>query len=582
MFHLICLSAALVFNTFTWTAQAAVNENPLSAHISIRPDPVHAGANLEVLIQMQLAPKHHAYLEQFRLKLASGQHGKLSQFQVTPIVSFFDPISKKEKQGVENIAEMNAVFEVPEEFSSGSQKLSLELTYQACTKEYCLFPKTIPLQIDYTVKEAPSDQISLQGRLQKQFEGSVQNDLWLALILVFFAGVLTSLTPCIFPLIPITLAVLSGGRSKNHKKRDGFFLALFYVLGIAFTYSALGVLAASSGMLFGSFLGHPAVAAALATLFFMMALSLWGYFEVQVPVTLASKFSKFKNKGSWVGCFIAGLLAGIVASPCVGPVLVSILAVVAQSGRIFLGFILLFVFALGMGQLFLWMGTFQGLAKKLPKSGPWMEGVKWVFGLLIMTLGFYYLSPVLNSKQFWFVSLGVFLAYSILIFFRPPHGVLQTHISLRLALIALTALSIFTFARVMKPVSMNTEVQAEYATLPWQTYSDQARLEAQNSGKAIVIDFYADWCVACKELEIYTFSQKEVQDLQSQFVFLKFDATKDSPEFEKLRTQYQILGLPHLVFYDSAGKHRTDLTLTGFEAAKPFSERMKKALTPTN
>ena len=580
MSRLMFYSFVLLIQFATFSVRAAVNENPLSAHISIRPDRVDAGANLDVLIQLQLAPLHHAYLEQFRLQLAPGQKGKLTQFNVTPVIQFLDPISKKEKQGIENTAEMNAVYEVPEEFSYGAQNLKLELTYQACTKEYCLFPKTIPLNVSYMVKETPAEKLTLQSRLQKSFEGSVKNNLLLALVLVFLAGVLTSLTPCIFPLIPITLAVLSGGKHKHHKKREGFLRALCYVLGIAVTYSALGVLAASSGLLFGSFLGHPAVAAGLATLFFLMALSLWGYFEVQLPPKLATHFSKHKSKGGWVGCFVAGLLAGVIASPCVGPVLVSILAVVAQSGRIFLGFILLFVFALGMGQLFLWIGTFHGLAKKLPRSGSWMEGVKWVFGLLIMTLGFYYLNPVLSGKQFWMVSLSVFVIYSILVFFRPPHGTLQTHISARLALIALTALTIFTFAKIMKPVNVASDSQAEYATLPWQTYSDELLNEARKSGKAILIDFYADWCVACKELEIYTFSQPEVQNLQDQFVFLKFDATQNSPEFEKLRTQYEILGLPHLVFYDLTGMYRKDVTATGFEPAKPFAERMKRALQP--
>lgn len=562
-------------------AFAAVNENPLSAHLSVHPSPVDAGANLDVLVQMQLAPGHHAYLEQFRLKIKEGEKGKLSQFSLKPIIKFFDPISKKEKEGIENSAEMSAAFEVPEDFPYGQQMLELELTYQACTKEYCLFPKTIPLKAGYMVKESDAKP-SLQSRLQKRFEGSVKNDLWIALVLVFFAGVLTSLTPCIFPLIPITLAVLSGGRHKHHKKREGFLRALCYVLGISVTYSALGVLAASSGMLFGSLLGHPVVAGALAALFFFMAWSLWGYFEVTLPPKLTSHFSKHKSKGGWIGCFVAGLLAGVIASPCVGPVLVSILAVVAQSGKIFLGFILLFVFALGMGQLFLWIGTFQGLARKLPKSGPWMEGVKWVFGLMIMTLGFYYLAPVLSPKAFWLVALFVFFVNAVLLFFRPPHGTLQDSVAARLTLIALTALTIFTFAKVMKPAPAATtaDTQGQYATLPWQTYSDDVLIEARKSGKGIIIDFYADWCVACKELEIYTFSQASVQELKEQFIFLKFDATKDSPEFNKLRTQYQVLGLPHLVFYDLTGLYRPDLTLTGFEHAKPFTDRMKRALLP--
>jgi len=563
-----------------FTAAAAVNENPLSAYMSVRPDPVDAGANLEILIQIQLAPGHHAYFEQFRLKIKDGEKGKLSKFNINPIVKFYDPISKQQKEGVENNAEMTAVFEVPEEFSYGPQMLELDLTYQACTKEYCLFPKTVQVKTGYLVKE-PAVKPTLQSRLQKKFEGSIKDDLWIALVLVFLAGVLTSLTPCIFPLIPITLAVLSGGKHKHHKKREGFLRALCYVLGISVTYSALGVLAASSGMLFGSFLGHPVVAGTLATLFFFMAWSLWGYFEVTLPPKLTSHFSKHKSKGGWIGCFVAGLLAGVIASPCVGPVLVSILAVVAQSGKIFLGFILLFVFALGMGQLFLWIGTFQGLAKKLPKSGPWMEVVKWVFGLMIMTLGFYYLNPVLSPKAFWFVALIVFLINAVMIFFKPPHGTLQESVSARLILITLTALTIFTFAKVMKPTAAATsEAQSEYAVLPWQTYSDDALLDARKSGKAIIIDFYADWCVACKELEIYTFSQASVQEMKEQFVFLKFDATKDSPEFDKLRTQYQILGLPHLVFYDFMGLYRPDLVLTGFEPAKPFTERMKRALIP--
>lgn len=222
-----------------------------------------------------------------------------------------------------------------------------------------------------------------------EFERTIEDSgLLAALLLVFLAGILSSLTPCVYPLIPITVGIFGARQADSRGK--AFALSFVYVLGIAVTYSVLGVAAASLGTVFGGAMQSPWVLGAIAALFVALGLSSLGLFEFRLPGNLQTKLSQAGSAG-WAGAFLMGLVAGIIAAPCVGPIVAGILLYVAQQQDPVLGWILLMTFAFGMGQLFLVLGTFSSLLNKLPNAGSWMEGVKTVFGVIFLAMAFYYL-----------------------------------------------------------------------------------------------------------------------------------------------------------------------------------------------
>jgi thiol:disulfide interchange protein DsbD len=523
-----------------------INLDPLKVE-SIETPEYKIGETSTLTVFFELAEGHHAYIDQFHIEIESPNYIYISELEVSPIVDFRDPVSKKIKRGTEGNGQLKALFRItkqdlernPNLASKSELPVNLFLTYQACTKTYCLFPKKIPLQtvlkLGGSVKGSGSSLLS--------FDEALSRGIFSVFLLAFLAGILTSFTPCIFPMIPITLAVLgaqqlSGEKAAKRSRFRGLVLSLFYVFGIAITYSLLGVLAAKTGALFGAFLGHPVVVSVIALIFVAMAFSMFGFFEVKLPDTwstkIANRFSSSSGEKNFVGAFLSGIIAGVVASPCVGPVLVSILTYVAQTQNIVMGFSLLFVFALGLGQIFILMGTFSQLLDKLPRSGAWLNRIKYIFGTIMLLMAVYYVLPVLPVDK---IKSG--LGFTSGVFGKED----------------------------------------DYLKPKWLPYSEENLEMAKKSGLPVIIDVKAEWCAACKELEMKTFSHKEVYDLGKRFVWLEFDATNNSPELEKLKEKYTILGLPFVAFHGPDGKWREDLTVTGFEPAAPFLGRMQKAMT---
>lgn len=553
------------------------SDTPQDDHLTLQP-----GSTVEVKLKLQLEPGYHAYLEQYKFELLSPNNLHLSEFQIRPTVKFTDPVTKKTKLGTEGYAEMLSLLEIPPEFASGSHTLKFELTYQACGKDFCLFPQKIPLETSVSVGH---------GQKQDMLTRALEKGWVYALFLVFIAGLLTSFTPCIFPMIPITLAIL-GVKGHERTRPQAFIISLSYVLGIALTYSILGVAAAMTGALFGSLLGHPLVISAVAGLFVLMGLSMYGLFEIQIPSGIANRLTRNPSQKGMIGAFLAGLVAGIVASPCVGPVLISVLAYVAQTQNAVAGFVLLFTFALGLGQLFLVIGTFNHLLSRLPKSGPWMEQVKFIFGSIMIGMAFYYIYPVAHGPLFDGLVATALIVLSIYFGAFKPKAQMHTkgQRTRKAFLMALFVLGSLFAVKSLTPKHMQERlfvisggasgpVEGQKVASPrWFTYSDELLEKAIQEGRPVIIDFKADWCLACKELELYTFSDPNVLNLGEQFIWLSFDATSSSEKLTELQRRYDIGGLPYVVFYNIRGEQVKNLTLTGFEKSDRFLERMKAAL----
>jgi thiol:disulfide interchange protein DsbD len=587
----------MCIGTLVWAQSPTPTENPdpLLTEVSLSRYEWNAGQSGDLKIKLKLPKSYHAYEDMFRLTLLEPDGFRMNAFTIKPIHEFYDKFSKKNRRGVEGTAEMSAHLEAPLKFSKSSRQIILEITYQACSDTFCLFPVTKKIDTPIKLIGAPAEPeiitpVSAPVPLSKNifssdyFSEMLNRGGMLIFVLAFLAGILTSFTPCIFPMIPITLAVL-GNDSENRSRAQNFLRSCIYVLGIATTYSFLGLIAASSGTLFGASLGNPYVLSVICGVFLAMSLSMYGLYDIQVPAWLRQRFGgKVSTSNQHLTTYLTGLFAGIVASPCVGPVLVTILAYVATHQNKVLGFFLLFTYALGMGLIFLVLGLSNQFLRLLPRSGAWMNGVKFVLGSLMLSAFYYYLDLLVPVRAFdAALGLGLITLGSVFGAFKPVKKVidgLQKGLMLATLIVGLgfVAFGVFNLrsygeARVISEGGIDPNLK-----LDWQNYSEELLQKAAREKKPVIIDFWAEWCAACHELEQFTFSDPKVRATSQQFVLLKFDATKDSDELRLLKAKYKIQGLPTVIFYNPQGVWLEGLTLINFEDAPKLLNRMNKSL----
>lgn len=581
-----------------------VAANPLRAEAHFQPTVTSPGGTLDLVIALDLEKNYHAYVDKFKVTIDSPDDLKVDVPRLAPTIEFADPFSKKVRTSVIDRSTLKATVEVPSGFAQGKYVTHIKLIYQACTLEHCLFPKTIDLQAAFSVSAEGQSTAVVETRptsTTNSLSTSINNfnlgkileqGLGLTLLLLFVMGFLTSLTPCIYPMIPITLAVL-GTHTRGRSPGKGFSLSLVYTLGIALTYSTFGVIAARTGALFGSSLSNVWVVSAIALVFVAMALSMFGFFEIQAPAYIRNRLGTARMGHGYLAAFAAGLIAGVVASPCVGPVLVSILAYIAKTQNALLGFGYLFVFSIGMGLPFLVLGASSSLLQRLPRAGHWMEITKTLFGSVMLGMAIYYINPIYPR---WLTLLLAGGAILFVGFFVSDQAVLEAKKQVRMQnifrkllttvlwVVGATLIALGTAYRFgVNSVggvdfSISTHDRTRSSPLAFMSYSESELNAALAARRPVMIDFYADWCLACEELEEKTYPAPAVQALKGDFVFLKVDATNDSPELELVKAKYKVIGLPTLIFYDRSGKIREDLTLTGFEKADEFAARMQSAL----
>lgn len=449
------------------------------------------------------------------------------------------------------------------------------------------------------ISSAPPVQVTSDTSLSGRIKASLAaGDIVLALVLVLFGGLLTALSPCVYPLIPITLSILGARQASSHLK--GFLLAGTYVGGMVILYTSLGVGLAAAGALAGSMLQSPVVTVGIAVFCILMAASMFGAFELALPSGLQTRLSQ-AGGGGFKGAFIMGLVAGIIAAPCTGPVLSFILTIIARDGDVAKGAALMFVYALGMGLPFLVLGTFSQAIARMPKSGRWMEVVKSIFGLLMLGAGVYYLmtgfAPVgelfapLGTK--WWIGplllvVGVALGGLHLAFkYTPPSEKARKAVGLVFATTGLVAVLAWMNsgpAVEMTPINGNGGV-ASARPVEWKVMKDQPDVTAQfdeavaiakKACKPVMIDFFAEWCIACKELDHKTYVDPDVRREAGRFTSIKVDATDESDALNAIQKRYGVLGLPTIVFIDGTGRVLEDPRVTGFVDAKGYLEIMKR------
>lgn len=399
-------------------------------------------------------------------------------------------------------------------------------------------------------------------------EGSI-----LAFAVAFAGGVLTSLTPCVYPLIPITVSIF--GARKAGSRGEAMALSGLYVLGIAAMYSALGVGAALTGAAFGSVMQNPWVIGFVAVVLAVMAASMFGAFELQLPQGLQARLNGVGGAGR-AGAFAMGLVSGIIAAPCTGPVLAAALTFVAAKGSVAFGFGIMFAYALGMGLLFFLIGAFS---VSLPKSGPWMDTVKSVFGVALLAAAGIFLKDAFPAvKGIFSAAHGAALlaagAAALGVLAGALHGSFHGP-ALQRALKGAGVVLLVCGIVYAAGASGARERARAAAGFTWLHSEEEAFRLARAEGRPVIVDFWADWCTACKELDKIAWSDPRVREEASRFVAVKIDGTTGDDAFQRISEKYGIVGMPTVLFIDAKGREIPE-RVTGAIGAEAMIERLRR------
>jgi thioredoxin:protein disulfide reductase len=471
---------------------------------------------------------------------------------------------------------------VPTDAPTGTVSFDGRLRVQACDDQTCLPPSNIPVTITLTVGP---DAVDADASLFGAYEGAQggaggfvsfdqagqqnpiaqlidESGLFWTFVTIFLIGLALNLTPCVYPMLTVTVSIFGNQTDSNILRV--FSKALVYVLGIASMYSALGVLAAVSGGLFGSALQSPWVLAGIGVLLFALALSSFGLYEITLPYWLTSKLGGTQSTG-FIGVYLSGLVVGVFAAPCVGPPVIALLAFVGAKGDILFGFWSFFILSLGLGLPYLILGTFSGLLSKLPRSGVWMVWVKQVFGVVLTGVALFYVGLAFFPKwTVWVIPITLGIGGVYLGFIEGSGTAQRGFRVFKTALgVAGLAAALWMGQALMKP------------SVVWTPYTEDAYGQALADGTPIILDFYADWCIPCLELDRTTFTDERVIQAMEPFARFKVDLTQfDSPESEALRRQFGIAGVPTIVFIGVDGAERTASRVIGFLGPDEFLGKM--------
>ncbi len=479
----------------------------------------------------------------------------------------------------EGITPIFLTLKLSEKLAPGQTTLTGTLQVQACNDQICLAPSRIPVSITLEIVAAKESSNEVNHNLfasytplQSTPAGEPQNQIAqlietqgtaVAFLAIFLIGLALNLTPCVYPMLSVTVS-LFGTQTDTNMVRV-FLKSVVYVLGMATMYSLLGVGAALSGGLFGSWLQSPWVLAGIAALLFGLALSMFGLYQIQIPYWLTSRLGGTTGTGI-VGLYLSGLVVGVFAAPCVGPPVIALLAFVGAKGDPVFGFWTFFVLSLGLGFPYLILGTFSGVLKKVPKSGVWLIWVERIFGVVLTGAALFYLSLAFFPKLSAYVVPALLLVGGIYLGFLEPSGRDKKgflRLKWAFGLLAI-AVSVWGFNALREP------------GLAWESYSSAKIAEAKAGGKPVMMDFYADWCIPCLELDRKTFTDAAVMSATQEFVRLKVDLTHfDSPESEALRKEYAIAGVPTIVFLDRDGNEVRSSRVVGYLSPSEFLEKLK-------
>jgi thiol:disulfide interchange protein DsbD len=538
---------ALIFNAALATQSAGAAVTPLRA--SIATGALEAGGSTTVTLSISIDEGWHInspapnqkFLIPTRLewKLPLG-------IQAAP-PEFPQPITRRlELAGDQDLELFEGEIAVRSRLTAAADAdLSAQATailhYQACNDTVCLRPTSIELVLGWSVAEAGAAAFAGNEEAQK-IAASVKAGPWVVVPLMLGLGLILNLTPCVYPLILVTIAFFGGQAGDRRGRR--IWLAILYVLGIAVTFSAVGASAALSGSFFGAAIAMPQVQLGLALLMVALALSAFGVYQIQIPSALAAKIGS--AGGGALGAFFMGLTMGLVAAPCVGPVVVGLLIYVGSQGDVAHGVWLFFLLALGLGLPYVALAAAAGSISALPRSGAWLQWTEHLFGCVLLAMALYFAGGLLpDNIEHWLMA-GYLAGATVFLAFIDKAGSEFRAFLLGRRVVGVAALAAIGF--VYLPVGDAT------AGLPWQEFSAPAYDSARNSGAPFIIEFGADWCLPCKEMEERTFRDATVLEAGKGMAFISVDMTTSDRRTELILESFEVFGAPTTIFYGPDGK----------------------------
>ena len=537
-----------------------------------------------VIVNWSIAEGYYLYQEKISVKLNQAETSSFDvpTFSISP-EDYNDPyfgLMKIFKKPVQ------AIFKASQPPLKAEDVI--EIAYQGCTEGFCYPPEVkeikvadLPIvQVTDTKKTSEkSTALSEQPKAeQDRLAESLFNSKY-AVFGFFLLGLGLAFTPCVLPMLPLLSAIVIGQNQRPNMWR-AFALSFVYVQGMALTYTLLGLIVAAIGLPFQVALQHPYVMIGLSIIFVLLALSMFGVFTLQLPSSLQTKLSLLSQQqkaGAFGGVFLMGMIAGLVASPCTSAPLSGALLYVAQSGDLFTGAITLYLLALGMGVPLILITLFGN--KILPKSGMWMETVKKLFGFVMLALPVFLISRILPDE--WTPRLWAMLGTAFFIWFAfqmPKNGTgwVFRILFLVAAMISVKPLQTWVWGETSTPSAIENKVVSHVEFKKVKSEAELQQALAENNKPLVMLDLYADWCVACKEFEKETFSDLSVQKAFGDMLLLQVDMTKNSEENRALMTKYKVLGLPTILFFNRDGKEIEGSRVNGFMPPVEFLQWIQK------
>jgi thiol:disulfide interchange protein DsbD len=550
-------------------------------------------------VSWEIADGHYLYRD--KMQITTDEPGINSNSLIMPQGDAKDdPIFNKTLYVFHNSVEIALPYQYND---NGDKEATFKVKYQGCSEisGICYPPQTKKFTVKlFPVSEAQAAAIDSSSSEPVSEQDEIANVLksgntWLTLIIFFGAGLLLAFTPCVFPMIPILSGIIVG-QGKEITTSKAFYLSLVYVLAMALTYTIVGILVGLSGENIQAWFQNPWIIGSFVAIFVALSFSMFGFYDLQMPASIQSKLTNISNSqqgGNIIGVAIMGFLSALIVGPCVTAPLVGALIYIAETGDAVLGGMALFSLSMGMGAPLLLIGASAG--KFLPKAGAWMDAVKAVFGVLLLGLAIWLLERVAPAaatmglwaaliivsaiymgamdslvegssgwKKLW-KGLGVLLLiYGIIILLGLASGNRNVYQPLKgLAGISGSATQVeqLNFKKIKGVEGFNAELE-----------------KATAAGKTVMLDFYADWCVSCKEMEAFTFSDPAVHKALDGVVLLKADVTLNDEKDTELYKHFGIIGPPSIMFFGTDGKENKNYRVVGFMPADKFSEHVKRAL----
>ncbi|NNM58378.1 MAG: protein-disulfide reductase DsbD [Legionellales bacterium] len=486
--------------------------------------------------------------------------------------------------------QLNIQIPVPSQYAE--QSVQFGVCYQGCSSgHFCYPPVKQTLVLPPNTSQAVTGQsqtVSSQPPLVPEQDHLtallVKGSIWLGLLSFFGLGLLLSFTPCVLPMIPILSGLIIGHEGISTVRAA--WISLTYVLSMALTYALIGIVAGLAGANLQTLLQTPIAIVLMCLLFVLLALSLFGCYEIHLPQALQQRLTSISNHqktGSFIGAALMGCLATLIVSPCVSPALIAAVTYIAETGKVVMGGLALFVMALGMGVPLLLVGTFGG--RMLPRTGHWMETIKQVIGVFMLMVALILLDRIVPQRLYLVLWASLLIICSIYL------GLLQAAltgwsklwkgIGLLFAIMGTILLvgaaegngSIF---QPLTPTNAQAKTtSAEFAIVNTNNALENLLEEAKKSHKITVLDFYAKWCLSCKEMDMRTFRNPKVRQAMQGMQRVQVDMTTDTPDIKAIKKQYQVVAPPTVIFLDANGQEIPNTRIVGAVSAKAFLERVE-------